>query len=399
MRYLFYILPAIVNIIGGLFFFISAKRMADTGASSFMVALTMAVWAAFYAGTSYLQGYILTRRNATRLLLIGQTVLLVSLCGLLLTENVNLQYFWLMGTGIGTSMFFTPFQMVVKLLGKEEHSLDSISMNTAIYTFSWSFGLALGPFLTALIWGCFSAQNGWQYCYGITIAMVIAVIISILFLSHFVKQKLAEEETTEKSADNIPDPAIKTDSSTSGLPDLMVLVWILEFAGYTAVTMMRTYIPDHCTKVVGLTISEQGMVVGMVSLAQALTALCCWKSRRWPYRPGAVGVTGTGAIAAFALYAFCPAFGTYLLAALLLGIFSGIFCFMITFHALVNPSKTAKYVSVNETIVGATSMTAPLFGGLLADWTNAIFPFYFCGIMLLVMILLYVSRTWKYRKI
>ena len=47
MRILFNLLPGLVNIISGLFMFISAKRMADSGANSFLVAATMAVWAFF----------------------------------------------------------------------------------------------------------------------------------------------------------------------------------------------------------------------------------------------------------------------------------------------------------------------------------------------------------------
>ena len=42
MRILFNLLPALVNIIASLFLFISAKRMADSGANSFMIAANIA---------------------------------------------------------------------------------------------------------------------------------------------------------------------------------------------------------------------------------------------------------------------------------------------------------------------------------------------------------------------
>ena len=72
MRVLFNLLPGMVNIITGLFMFISAKRMADSGASSFMVGATMAVWAFFYASSAFILGRILTKRNAVKVLLAGQ---------------------------------------------------------------------------------------------------------------------------------------------------------------------------------------------------------------------------------------------------------------------------------------------------------------------------------------
>ena len=91
MRVLFNLLPALVNIISGLFMFISAKRMADCGASSFMVAATMTVWAFFYAAAAFGLGYVLTKRNAVKILLCGQVILLISLFGLLLMPEATAQ--------------------------------------------------------------------------------------------------------------------------------------------------------------------------------------------------------------------------------------------------------------------------------------------------------------------
>ena len=121
---LFNLLPGLVNIITGLLMFISAKRMAESGANSFMIAATMTMWALFYALTAFGLGFVLTKRNAVRVLLAGQMVLLVSLLGLMLVPGVTAQYFWLAGTGIGTATFFTAFQAVVKLFGKEEYAMN-----------------------------------------------------------------------------------------------------------------------------------------------------------------------------------------------------------------------------------------------------------------------------------
>ncbi|MBR4664915.1 MAG: hypothetical protein IKO93_13665, partial [Lentisphaeria bacterium] len=79
MRVLFNLLPCLVNIITGLFMFISAKRMADSGANSFMVGATMAVWAFFYASSAFILGRFLTKRNAVKVLLAGQGILLIAL--------------------------------------------------------------------------------------------------------------------------------------------------------------------------------------------------------------------------------------------------------------------------------------------------------------------------------
>ena len=53
MKYLFYLLPGLLNVVMGLFFFITAKRLADAGASALAVTATMPMWALIYAASSF----------------------------------------------------------------------------------------------------------------------------------------------------------------------------------------------------------------------------------------------------------------------------------------------------------------------------------------------------------
>ena len=360
------------NIISGLFMFISAKRMADNGANSLLVAATMAVWAFFYAATAYCLGFILTKRNAVKILLAGQAVLLVSLSGMVLMPDVTAQYFWLPGTGIGTSAFFTAFQVVVKLFGKQEYTLESVAKNTAIYTFSWSFGIASGPMLTAFVWGLFSPDTGWRYCYLITIGMVLFIMGCLLLMNRFVKQRLIDlgEENETAAPPELPSEQAK-------LPDLIIAGWGIGIFSGCVVAMMRTYLPDYCTKVLQMDTFKQGVVLAVISYVQAFAGLACWKARSWQYRPLRFGIAGLGGILAMGLFAWSSNWVVYLAGALLLGVFYGVFYFTFTFHALINPLKTARYAAGNETIVGLTSTLAPILGGFLAMQTGSVrFPFW-----------------------
>jgi len=389
MRYLFFLIPAVMDAVTGVVFFISAKRMADGGANSLMVSLTMTAWGVFYALMSFWVGRFQTKRNATKILFTSLALLLVSLMGLMFTEQLYLQYIWLVGTGIGCGLFFAPFQVVVKLFGKEEYALESIAQSTALYTFSWSIGLASGPFLAAFIWGIFAAKNGWQYCYLITILLVLAVLAEVVVMHFFVKRRLREEAhaASKEFSPSVPEEQKK-------LPDLMMAGWILATLGYIAVSMMRTYLPDFCTKILSMSTFRQGIVVGTISVAQAFTGLLCAKARRWPYRPTVVAAVSFLAGAAFLLFASTTTWAAYLAAALFLGIFSGVFCFLLTFHALIHPSKTPRYVAVNETIVGATSIFAPPLGGVMAAASPHL-PFYFCAILALLSLASYAYFTKK----
>ena len=74
-------------------------------------------------------------------------------------------------------------------------------------------------------------------------------------------------------------------------------------------------------------------------------------------------------------------------------------CFTATFHALIDPVKTAKYASVNETLVGVGSVVAPMLGGVLATHGSALAPFFCCMASLVLCAVLYGACTWKYRNI
>lgn len=390
MRFLFYLMPGLVDMIIGVFFFVSAKRMANSGANSYMIALTMTIWAVFYAVTSYLMGYIQNRRNAVKLLYGSLAVLYVSLLGLMLFSNLHLQYLFLVGTGIGCAMFFCPFQVVSGLFGKTVYDLKSIARNTGIYTFSWSLGMAMGPFASGFVWGLFNEANGWRYCYGITILLLTIVLACNAVLARFVKRRLVEvgedKETSIDFEKEIPEEQRK-------LPDLMVTAWIFQGIGYIVIAMMRTYLPDYCTKELQMSTVHQGIVIAIISFAQAGTGFVCQWARRWPYRPWIPGGVALLACLAFVVFAFTGDWRCYALGALCLGIFSGVFCFLATFHGLMNPTKSARYIAVNETIVGLGSMFAPLLGGLLASTGNPVIPFYFCIIALLVAGAAYAKGT------
>ncbi len=396
MGLLFYILPAVVDITVGVFFFISAKRMADSGASSYMVALTMAVWAVFYAVSSFAAGRIITRRNALRVLKASQLILLTSLMGLACTASLNLQFLWLMGTGLGGALFFTSFQPVIKLFNRDGGGLEAMIRNSAYYTFSWSTGLALGPFIAAFVWGLFDPKTGWRYCYLITFALQLGVAVGVLALERYVKRL---EEEPQQAAEAPCAARADAAEKPSRLPDLMVAGWLLQGLGYIAVAMMRTYLPDYCTQTLEMSTFHQGLVMSLVSFAQALTGLACCTARRWPYRPWTVGAISLTGAAAFVIFAATADWRLYALAAILLGVFSGVMCFTATFHALINPDKTAQYASVNETLVGVGSVVAPLLGGLLASRCHALAPFFCCMACLLLCALLYAAYTWKYRNL
>lgn len=365
----FMLMPVLGNIITGLVFFVSAKRMADSGAGSFMVASTMTCWAATYTLTAFTSGYLLNGRNAVRFLCFYLSILLISLLGLIFMPGLKAQYFWLMGTGAGIAGFYTSFQNVISLLSpKVVQGAAAVARSTAVYTFSWSFGLASGPLVTALVWGMFSPEDGWKYCYWITVGTVL-----ILLLGTFLLKRAVDRSPSSSPCRNA---ATGNETPAENLPDLMRWVLCFEFGGYFAITMMRTYLPDFCTGQLSFTTFQQGLIMAAISYAQAFTGLLCFRAHKWGSRlpvPLAAALSG---IAGMLIFAVTSSPVWYLAAAVMLGIFSGIFCYLATFHALVNTARTPRYVAGVETIVGVTSILCPQCAGLVSVQAGTAAPFF-----------------------
>ena len=393
MKYLFYLLPGLLNLVMGLFFFITAKRMADANLSSLAVTATMPMWALIYAVSSFIIGKYATKNNAVKILFISQFILLISMLGLLFSPDVKLQYLWLLLSGLGTGLFFTPFQTVVKLFEKVEVSPETFAKSAAAYVFSWSFGQGCGPMVAALVWGMFDPVSGWKYCYVVNICVVIWVIVSLIFMQKFINRRLAETSGGEAALSN-------SDSNTgnaTGLPDVMKAVWVLAFGGYLAIAALRCYLPDYATKELHFPTSSQGIMLSLISIVQALVALSCFKVKRFPFKPWAGLFSGASACVALAVLALCSSSLAAWGATTLFGIFSGVFCFYLTYHALANYTKSGRYAAVNETIVGSTSVFAPLAAGLIADHSTAQMPFYVLIAILIISTAIYSKQTWQYR--
>ncbi len=73
------------------------------------------------------------------------------------------------------------------------------------------------------------------------------------------------------------------------------------------------------------------------------------------------------------------------------GVFSGSFFFGLVFHSLVHPHRSARYVAVNETVVGLCGVGGSVMAGTLADrFGFATFPVVLVAMIAGVMILQFV---------
>ena len=396
LRILFYIPPFLMNIITGLIFFVPARRLAAANESAVAVAAAMSAWAVTYTITSISLGFIQNKKNAVKLILLGQSLSIIALAGLLAVNNIKLQYYWLMLTGFSTVLFYCPFQVIMSALEKNVKGTAALIRSTSFYTFSWSLGLAAGPVAAAAIWGLFDPATGWKACYIFCMALNVVITVICLFLHAYVKKVNQEEEnslvenTTVSETPDCPENEKK-------LPDFAIDGWALGIGGYLTVYMLRSLLP-YRGEVIGLSTTQMGILIGMIAFMQAVTAFTLYKSRTWMYKPIPVLIPLTGGIIGLVLAATVSNFYVLFAAMFIYGIFSGIFAWDMIYHAIAIEEKRARYVSVNETIVGVFGILSPLAGGLFATPEKSGLPFLIGAGVLVLTAVFHVIYSIKYGK-
>lgn len=366
-RLLIYLAPALMDMVLAQLFFVDTVRLAHMGASASVVAGVVTVWGVVYLLSCPLVGKVLTVANSTGLIL-AACLVMACVCVLHFPfTSISAIYVLMACAGIATALFFPAFQVFMKAVDAVRAS--SIAYSTGLYTFAWSMGFAAGPFVAGFLLQCGGTGKPGSDALGWKLAVIFGAVVSVVTagLIALLKHLRTPPATTqlEPSAQSVP--LARSAPDYTGLPDLAWLGWVGAGTGVLVLSLIRGVFPARAVAVLGLSAGVQGTLFFLLSLTQALVGLVSCRSRRWMYsaRPlalfGLAGTVGT----------LCLGYGTALpilaTGAILFGIYSGAFFFYLVFHALAHPLRSARYIAVNESVVGIGGIAGPLLGGFLAD--------------------------------
>lgn len=372
-KFLIYFFPAIMDMLFGTVFFVCPMRLAASGASATLASGIIVAWAVPYIITNHFLGRWVTTRNAEKMLLWSSLALAVDALCFIIFPAPMLQYLWTVVTGVGGAFFFAPFQTFMK--GFESGSAGVVR-STGLYTFSWSFGLACGPFISGPLWEKF----GWQYCHLLNVLIGIICFAGIYLLGKM-RHSAHKHGDTAGAAQEL--------SAYAHMRDLVWLGWIGSGVGCFVVSIIRGVFPKTATEY-GVAVAGSGLALALVSFSQSFTGLIFCFSRTWMYKPLPVGLLGGCGVISSLLFGFGSTTLSYCIAAILFGIYSGGFFFYLVFHALVHPSKSAHYISINEMVVGLGGICGPVVGGILSDKIGLGMPYYFSAVLIAGAVLLQV---------
>lgn len=348
MRNLIYLFPLVMDIIVGGFLFIAAYRFSKANVPGWMVGATMAAWAVIYTALALASGFVIKPEKSHKVLIGSSIGIALVSAGFLIFDGLYTQFLWLVLTGCCGALFFTPFQMYMKRYIPDGKS--GIVRSTALYTGSWSMGFALGP----ILFGLLAPKTAFICCIASGVLMAAGFCILELLPSLRTQQnETAPQTETVRAVDY------------SRFPDMVWMGYLVGGVGCIVVAFARTMGPFRGVNVLGLSQQEMGLVIATLSFVQSCVGYLLFFSRDWMYKKIPGIVLNSFGIAALLCFALTNSFTGFMIAATLFGIYSGGFFFFFVFHSLVHPTKSARYVAGNETIVGATGVVGPLLGGAL----------------------------------
>lgn len=356
-----YLFPALVNFITGGIFFFSAYSFTKMEFSGFVVGCTTASWAIIYALFSYVAGLIVTEKNSPYLVVIGASVMTcASLLYLAIPDAVYLQFIWIAMGGLGGAIYCTPFQVFMKSIESKNQNVGAVRAS-GLYEVSWSFGLGAGPFIFAIL----------NRTSAFSLMAAAGVIVAA---GTFVIARYARKTLVNVASENI----ITEDKKTSGFdeldyskyPNMVLTGWIIGGLGSIAVNIIRSLEPFR-GQAIGLDETQTGLALALLSGTQALTALLLLKSKTWMFKPSRAFLFGICGVAGLLCFGIGKNMTAFIVGAILFGIFYGCLCFLYVFYVIVHRTKSSKYFSVNEMVMGFSGIAGPLSGGLLAGAYNA----------------------------
>ena len=291
-RVLIYVFPALMDMIMALVLFVNAVRLAKMGASATVVAGSATVWSLLYMLACPVVGRYVSASNAARLML-ASCAAMVLFCALFtVTSGVVGIYLLCAGVGAAASLFFAPFQVFMKAV--DTAGEKPMTYSTGLYTFAWSTGFALGPFVSGFLMETGTAAapgletGGWKYAYVFAGAGALAAAVGIRLLQHLAHPPAPAPGPVEPAAARPARPLF----DYSRMPDLAWLGWIGAGVGVLVLSIVRAVFPAHAVKDLQLADSTQGTILFLLSAAQALTGLALCLSRLWMYRAAAVDSVG-----------------------------------------------------------------------------------------------------------
>ena len=343
-RFVLYGLPLLADLIVGLVLFVGRHSLASRGFDEATVGSIVLVYGFGYVVSSLLMAKIVTPARAKAEMLIS----LVSIAVICLVL-ANVQALLLMQVLYGlfplvVSMYFNAFQ--IYMLGISNEDARPLAITIGRFTFSWSVGYAVGPFVSSLL----KNYSTWAQIYYL--AAGVAVLMGLL-LYRFKPLRVERPE-------RVPQPVPEQSRRRS----LVRASWVGVLLGWTGYNVVMIYWPVQAVQL-GVSSTAKGMVEFAFAAAQAVSALALSYVPGWHHKPKWLAGLGASAVIALVLFGSGAYASLFVFAGLLYGTYLGGMWSYMAYHSMLEEDKAVRRVALNETFVGICFLIASPLAGLL----------------------------------
>ncbi len=378
-RKLVYVFPGAMDMVAGSVFFVCQVRLAEGLAGSAVgVTGVITTWGIVYMLCCLLVGRWVTQHSVAWLLIAACGLTAAVAAGFILLPGKVAMYALVVAQGVATALFFPPVQFFLKRV--DSGQANSAAYSAGIFTFSWSIGFALGPLVAGWLWQ--QEWIGWRGCHVFNglVAMTLGAGVYLL-KHHALVEALPPDTSADDSAHGSPERSRKATIDYSSMPDLAWMAWVFGGLGSFAFAASRSVFPISGVAC-GLSKLEMGAVLFIYCMAQAALAYVLRRSRLWMYRPLPLIAFGLVGVIGLTLFAVARSAPLFYCAAVCTGMYTGSTFFYLVFHSLVHATRSARYVAINEAVVGMTAIAAPYSAGRVADGLGV--PFSYTAVAVLI---------------
>ena len=375
MIILIYSLPFILYLCSGIFSTVLVINLSYSGASTFFISLL----AVFYGmGMMVCAGIFsklkISKKFYPKLLYIEACMqaIISFLCIFFMNWQIALLYSFFYGANV--TIFFVCFQSLLDSISKDL----PIRISVGLFIFSWTFGLAIGPIISGLI-----------YELNPNIGFIIVILMSILmFILFYMSRHL-----------HLKNNKHKWEEAFTRAPRYKVYIgWLILFVGASVLHTLRFMFIDYGIKEIGLSKELASFLSGSLAGFMAIGSLISAFYIKFLERKRVFTIIGLLTPIALSIILITNNFYLLLMSFLFLGLVSGFGYFFGLYYALADQENSTSNVAVNEALTGIAALIMPFIFGYIASNLSYFMAFLFMMIISLICYTIAIYTMWQKKR-
>ena len=375
MIILIYSLPFILYLCSGIFSTVLVINLSYSGASAFFISLL----AVFYGmGMMVCAGIFsklkISKKFYPKLLYIEACMqaIISFLCIFFMNWQIALLYSFFYGANV--TIFFVCFQSLLDSISKDL----PIRISVGLFIFSWTFGLAIGPIISGLI-----------YELNPNIGFIIVILMSILmFILFYMSRHL-----------HLKNNKHKWEEAFTRAPRYKVYIgWLILFVGASVLHTLRFMFIDYGIKEIGLSKELASFLSGSLAGFMAIGSLISAFYIKFLERKRVFTIIGLLTPIALSIILITNNSYLLLMSFLFLGLVSGFGYFFGLYYALADQENSTSNVAVNEALTGIAALIMPFIFGYIASNLSYFMAFLFMMIISLICYIIAIYTMWQKKR-